>query len=172
MKFIYYNILENWHCGELAIASHLPDANDLSSAELDFLGWVKAAIPDDWDSVHCQYKDEQLITRPDAPPYWDDLGKGLISNPLFQRISPLRLGSLPINGVMSQIEAVIGIGKDQTSLAYLVAGLRSLLASIGQPVTTEEIAATEALLTGCGFQANFFTYSQNVVNPPPPPTVP
>ena len=171
MKFIYYNISGNWHCGEGAIDQHLPNANDLDSADLAREGWEKASVPDDWTSIYCQYKNNQLIVRPDAPPYWDNLGQGLITNSLFQRLQSLRYSSPAINVSMAQISEVIGIGKNQISLAYTVMGLRSILVSINSPITPQEITETEALLVGCGFEPSFFTYAQNVVNPPTPPLI-
>lgn len=170
---IYWNIAGGWHCGEEAMELHyVPNASQLSSVELDALGWEKRAIPDFWEP-HCRYVNGQLIVRPDPPPYWDELGKGLITNSLFQRIRPLRYQAVYsiVNGAMSDIEAVVGISREQEPLGYILAVLRSILDSLNMPITPAEITETEALLEACGFYPNFFTYAENVFNPPPPPAI-
>ena len=171
MKFIYYNISGKWHCGEEAMKLHyLPNASELSSADLAGEGYEKRSIPDDWNP-YCQYKNGQLTVRPDPPPYWDELGKNLFTNSLFQRLQPVRFAIQDVDTAMGLISDVVGIGKNQVSLASTVMTLKGILAQAGQPITPAEIAETEALLVDCGFEPNFFTYAQNVVNPPPPPVI-
>lgn len=170
-KNIYYKINEGWHCGEEAMKLHyLPEVDSLSSADLAGLGWEKRSIPDHWEP-YCRYRDGQLIVRPDAPPYWDELGTGLIANSLFQRLQPLRFSIPPVDTAMGLISDVVGIGKTTEALATTVMTLKTLLDQVGQPITPAEIAETELLLESCGFYPNFFTYAQNVVNPPPPPPI-
>lgn len=168
-KFIYYKINEGWHCGEEAMKLHyIPNADELSSRELFDLGWEKREIPDGWEP-HCRYINGQLIVRPDAPPYWDELGMALRTNSLFQRLQPLRFAISDVDTAMGLISDVVGIGRDQQSLGFTIATLLSILEQVGQSITPQEIVETEALLVSCGFYPDFFTYARNVATPPPPP---
>ena len=169
--FSYYSIANGGITGSLAILDILPNVLTLNPTELLAEGYVRFIVPDDSTTIFTRYQNGQVIMRSDPPPYWDELGKGLITNSLFQRLQSLRYSSPAINVSMAQISEVIGIGKNQISLAYTVVGLRSILVSINSPITPQEITETEALLVGCGFEPNFFTYAQNVVNPPTPPLI-
>ena len=172
MKTIYYQISTGSHDGEEAFRLRFPESKYWGSVDYAEAGWIqKENIPEHWD-IFCRYIDGQLIVRPDPPPYWDELGKGLISNSnsLFQRIRPLRYQSAyaAVNGAMSDMEAVIGISREQQPLGFTLALLRSILEQVGMPITPAEITETEALLVSCGFYPDFFTYAERVLNPPPP----
>ena len=171
MKSIYYRFSDGVHFGEIAFKELIPGGDSLGSSELADLGWEKKSeIPDDWD-IHCRYRNGQLTVRPDPPPYWDSLGMALPTNSLFQRLQPLRFAIQDVDTAMGLISDVVGIGKSQRFLASTVMTLKAILAQAGQPITPQEIAETEALLIDCGFEPNFFTYAQNIVNPPPPPII-
>jgi hypothetical protein len=164
--FIYYNIAGGWHCGAIGINEHLQNADSLSSKELDDLGWVKADIPDSWLNIYTQYKEGQLLTQDTPfpqPPFWEELSVGLITNSLFQRVRKLKKTSLAISSSFDDIFQVIAGSKNEQALAWTVFELQQTLLEGNDPITPEEIAETESLLTSLGFHPNFFTYAAQLV---------